>query len=368
MARVFVRNSKKGLQVWWEVNTFHQPRRRFPTGVFLSGKKKEQREVLVNELDMCKRFEEIISERDPLSMSTDDTPLPELPVYSGAVLYDFIDKKLASVGQGVLASAYKKLYIFLEMHGYTKLSIGEFAESVRDEFLNWLQEVVRLNTARGYFTALNMAFDDFTAKNESPVNPFAMTELQRKKFFNKVEPKTELDIFTQEQLKELCNSDDKEIADLTKVTFLCYGRRLSEIVELRWKDIDMDNRVITFNTFKTGVVSKVYIGDMLMRVLKSIPKDREKLFNGSRTAYSTFFGKHLMLCGMTKPKGKNERKPLSHHAIRRTVLTLLTDKFDHDRAELLVGHVGRTCGMRHYYKAQIGLYKEATEFLEQYIS
>lgn len=75
-----------------------------------------------------------------------------------------------------------------------------------------------------------------------------------------------------------------------------------------------------------------------------------------------------MLCGMTKPKGKNERKPLSHHAIRRTVLTLLTDKFDHDRAELLVGHVGRTCGMRHYYKAQIGLYKEATEFLEQYIS
>lgn len=366
MARVFVRDSKKGLQVWWEVNTYTQPRRRFPTGVFLTNKKKEQREILVNELDMCQRFEEIISERDPFNMGTEDGALPAMPVQNGEVLYTFLEKKMECIKQGVLTSAYRKLSAFLELREYTKLTIGEFSYDMRDDFVNWMLDTVRLNTAKGYFTALNMAFDDFLIKKESPLNPFAMSELQRKKLFGKVEQKVDLDIFTQEQLKALCNSEDREIANLTKVTFLCYGKRLSEVVNLTWRDIDFDQRVITFNTFKTGIVSKVYICDMLMDVLNSMDRKKEKLFNGSN--YSTFFAKHLILCGMTKAKNKYERKPLSHHAIRRTVVTLLTDRFDHDRAEMLVGHVGKTSGMRHYYKAQMSLYQQASEYLEQYIS
>lgn len=368
MARVYIRNGKRGPQVWWEICTREDPRRRFPTGVFLSEKKREQREVMLRELELCKKFESIVGERDPMSFSTEEDVQRLTPARDedAETMASFVKRKLKLKNGPVLTSAYGKLAAFLKTHRANCLTVDDFSTEYACKFVEWSLKGLKQSTVKGYACALFVAFDDCMKEGEVAFNPFAFSRSQQKRLYSKPEPQTDLDVFTKEQLKVLWNSDDEEIANLTRVTFLCYGKRVNEIVNLKWTNIDLDERLITFPTTKTGLVLKVYIGDMLMEILKGMRTDSPYLFNGVR--YSAMFSKHLREIGMVKKSDKkNTHAPLSHHAIRRTVETLFTDKFGHDRAEMLVGHVGRTTGMRHYYKAQLALYKEATEFLENYI-
>lgn len=371
MARVYARDSKKGLQIWWEVKLDSGSRRWIPTGAFLSTKKREQQEQLQYELALCTKYENLVNEHSELSLCSDSLVVPSVPVVAPSKkteksMLAIVEEMMKNDSKKDSMSALNRVHQFISRTS-PMASVREFADKYSEWFVKELTQYLRLSSVKQYVSTLNAMFGELVDDRKMEVNPFSFSKSKLAKLTGGVEMESDLDIFTKEQLLALCNSENALISLLTRITFLCYGRRVNEVAKLKWSDIDFEQRTISFKTSKTGKICKVYIGDMLMGILDGLDKNTETVL--PRRNYSAMFSDYLLEAGMVeKPDKRFERRPLSHHAIRRTVETILTDEIGHDRAEMLVGHVGRTTGMRHYYKAKIDLYVQATKILEDYIS
>src|SRR5690348_4896788 len=122
------------------------------------------------------------------------------------------------------------------------------------------------------------------------------------------------------------------------------GQRKSDIAEARWREIDLDRKVLTIpaERFKSDFDHVVPLSDMAIGILKSLPT-----FNSGDYIFSTTFGKSPVN-GFSKTKSRldtamaaklGEIEPFVIHDIRRTMRSALSDLPIDDRVrELVIGH------------------------------
>ena len=92
------------------------------------------------------------------------------------------------------------------------------------------------------------------------------------------EPKRSFRWWTTEEIKKFLDAcSDDRMRHITLVG-INTGMRIGEILNMKWEDIDFDNRYITVQHSKNGEYRKVRMNDTVVQVLKGIEKRSEYVF------------------------------------------------------------------------------------------
>lgn len=371
MANVFIRPSKKGDQIWYEYKTPENPRKRVPSGIFLMGSKMHQKSQMAEALVVAKSLEE----NQGASSVAPDKPT------NGSVV-EFIENAQAGIKASTQERmrSYKAMFIkWLTNNRLHNLPFEEIKKEHAEAYLTYLVENMKASSARTYYAWIKVMYNNAVDDELIDRNPFLLSKRKTNRIYGKGDDSTSASAFTIEDLKKLLKCEDKIIADLTLLTFLCNGRRLNEIFKLKWSDIDFEERFIKFQTSKTGQICYVYICDTLMNLLKEmkaahksktvLPQRIAKLCGGVGTLSMDMLSRRMRrtLVQLGIIEDKKGYSGYGHHSIRRSVETLLTERFDFARADVLVGHAAKTVGAKHYYKPTDNFYREAAEYLESLV-
>ncbi len=94
--------------------------------------------------------------------------------------------------------------------------------------------------------------------------------------------------FTPAELRSILDAvkDDAFCRPLI-VTGICTAMRRGDVCQLRWSDVDMDNRFITVSTSKTGAKVSIPMFGMLYDELAKLPRTGEYCFPEQATMYQT---------------------------------------------------------------------------------
>ena len=105
--------------------------------------------------------------------------------------------------------------------------------------------------------AFNIAICDWGLINENPVKM-----VRKEKVSNNIER-----WLTLEEEKKLLNASPKWLQDII-IFAINTGMRQSEILDLKWSQVDMDRRTLTILEQKNGEVDTLPLNEMVMRLLK----------------------------------------------------------------------------------------------------
>lgn len=366
MANVYTREGKKGVQIWYEYKTKDNPRKRVPSGIFLSGTKAHQKLQLADALIEARRLEgeKVITNTITVSQ------------YVSHVDVGIADKTKYSV------STYKKRFLaWCYEQGCHNNPLTSITRKDAEDYLIHLVSTMKVGSAKTYYSWMKVIFNQAVDDDLIPVNPFILGKKRLAKIYSSAnQPATSAEALTINQIRQLCKYEDTLIADLTKLIFLCNGRRLNEIFKLKWEDIDYQSRMIKFVTSKTGQVCYVYISDTLMALLQDIRQSHNAdtvlpdrvytLSNKGLTPVSMDLlsrRMHRALYALGIIPSMQGYSGYGCHSIRRTVETLLIEKYDFARADYLVGHAPKSIGARSYYRPTQSLYIDAATYLESLI-
>lgn len=376
MANVYTREGKKGIQIYFDYKTPENPRKRVPSGIYLSGSKMHQKKQLAEALLMAQELEEEAKKKKK-------TAKVSKPRKKVVTVEEFINNAQAGISQRTLEcmSSYKTAFIkWLRDNRLHNIAFQDITKEHAEAYLVHLVKSMKLSSAKTYYAWIKVMFNNAVDDELIDRNPFLLSKRKLNRIYGQVDDNSSAAAFSISELHKLLNCEDKLVADLTLLTFLCNGRRLNEIYKLTWEDIDFEERIITFETSKTNQTCYVYICDRLMELLLQLKKShksktvlphRVATIKGNSTTLtmdllSRRMRRMLVILGIIEDK--KGYSGYGHHSIRRSVETLLTERFDFARADVLVGHAAKTVGAKHYYKPTNEFYKEAAEYLESLVA
>lgn len=164
-------------------------------------------------------------------------------------------------------------------------------------------------------------------------------------------------LFEIDQVKEAIQHAEersKYLAFLWKMGFLT-GWRMSDILNLQWKQVDLQKRTIDLVFGKTSekkIKTRIYITDLMLSFIEEVrdPKNDEFILpdewvgdNGRKKA--NYHCRRLLdAMGLDERanSGVQNASIYTFHGLRGTVLTnLKTKDFNRDRIDFLVGHRGK---------------------------
>lgn len=160
------------------------------------------------------------------------------------------------------------------------------------------------------------------------------------------------------------------------------GWRLSDILALRWSQVELSQRTITITSSKSEIPTTIYITDGLMQLLDYIKErsDNEFLFPDEWRGMSGQSYQADKVCNKNRDildemgldeysvSGVQKNYAYGFHSLRSTMKTALKNKdFNRDRIDYLVGHRGKGVDKDHYdkfYQDPKGSTADMIEYLE----
>lgn len=375
MANIFTRKGKKGERVYYDYIR-NGKRIRQKSDIILSGSAAHKKEQLREALIECHKLE-----KDGVLPNLKPTRIVEwIESCKGGYTPKSIDNAETSK---------RKFIKWLEDNNLHNLAFNEFTRDMAEEYLRFLVKGLRKASAKGMYGWIKVFYNTAVEEELIERNPLQLSRRKIREIYSVADDEPNTKAFTIEQIKYLVNMTEVpegakilsgsilRLSDLLLVTFLCNGRRINEILGMKWSDIDWEKRIITFNTSKTGQVCYVYMCKTLEERLMAI-KEGTRVYKGSKgkqkgegfvflqcadTVYQNQFRVVLNALQWIPDKGF---QGLSHHSMRRSVETFLINKFGFDVGDYLVGHAPRSIGLKHYYdkSSDNKIYKEAAEYLE----
>lgn len=217
------------------------------------------------------------------------------------------------------------------------------------DFITEQLKHVRYGTVKKYIAALSPAFMAALDSEIISKTPFFRISIPKSSTFEK----TSKEAFSTEEITTMLQALPPEWRSMVILSIYTGGQRLGDIAMLTWKQIDMEAKIITICTGKTGKPLRIPIVKILEEHLSSIPRHGNYIHpiaaerykrNGSANL-STQFKKELEYIGVVPPmeakKGSRARNvsPKSFHCLRATAATLLhTSGVGAALAREVVGH------------------------------
>ena len=125
---------------------------------------------------------------------------------------------------------------------------------------------------------------------------------------------------------------DKPHHELMFRFFLLTGCRRSEVVNLKWSDIDLEKRVINIRQTKTHRDRIIPISSELMQVITALDRSKPKPFNYSPRTTSRLFSFYRRKAGL--------REDLHLHCTRHTCGTTLANQgIPPHQIKTFLGHI-----------------------------
>lgn len=372
MASIFIREGKKGSQIYFDYKTPENPRKRVPSGIYLVGSKAYQKSLMAEAQLRAQTLED--------EAMRDSRPIPQPIKRTECTITDFIEH--AEVGQAKKTKksivCFKKQFIeWLRDNNLHELHFSQITREHAERYLQFLVSSMKLSSAKTYYAWIKVIFNIAVDDEQIETNPMALSRKKFLRIYKTADKQVSAKAFSIEQINSLISYGDTLVATSTMLTFLCNGRRLNEIFNLKWADIDFDEKLITFITSKTGAICHVHIGPKLERLLKELreahgglyvlPRHVETLKGDIHRLSPDLLSRRMRYACVSLGfigKGFKGYSGLGHHSIRRTVETLLIEEMDFARADAIIGHAPTTLGAKHYYKPTRELYRNVSEYLE----
>jgi integrase/recombinase XerD len=252
-------------------------------------------------------------------------------------------------------SKYKNVYQILENFAVQKeiTTLNEFTIRIADEYKRVLTSSdASPKTVNFYLNAAKSLFKEYVLRNEIPFNPFDHIRLQRVK--KKTLLERENDYFSAEEINAFFAQPMLEIYRNAFVSLFCTGMRFSELSNLTWERIDLENKIIEIRTngdFRTKTLSSernIPMSNKLYKVIKKLEKKSKFVFpsvKGGKMSEKTL----LDICKNVAEKARID-KNATLHKWRHTFNSHLAQLgVDYSIRQYLMGHKPQTM-TDHYTK------------------
>lgn len=253
----------------------------------------------------------------------------------------------------------------------TKILVKFFADIlVKDlsplDIKDWLVQQslndISIGTLRNRLSVLNMALDE--AKNDRLIKINPMSEISINKQINRTASKSDYEVqpFTEEEKIAIINSAEGQVKNLIQFNFWA-GLRISELIALKWSDIDFNNGVINIQRARVETIiktTKTKSGIRKVLLLKPArdaledqllyTQGKEFVFNNPRTKKEWMFcsvlNKHWQK--VLKNAGVKYRNPYQmRHTYASTLLSnnenifWLSTQMGHINTQMIIKHYGK---------------------------
>jgi len=165
--------------------------------------------------------------------------------------------------------------------------------------------------------------------------------------------------FTDEELAAIWTYADEHETDVVRVWFRllpCTGLRLSEAMNLRWADVDLQSQRITIKQTKSYRTRTIPIVDSLVSWLKRLPVTEPTDYVFGKTNGEPYYSKDSWYKRLQKALGACGIRQAGLHAFRHSFATGLARSGAHPREiQELLGHSTINMAMRyaHAYSGQL---------------
>lgn len=176
----------------------------------------------------------------------------------------------------------------LKLRGYSAKTIASYLKHNSDflKFLNNKQpsEVV-LDDLKAYFAHLiaDKEAAPRTVNQARSALIFYYNEVLQKGFTNIKVPKIKASlpsVLTKDEMKKILDNTNNEKSKLMLMTLYSSGLRVSELVKLKWKDLELEQKIAWVRAGKGSKDRMVILSDALVRKLTVLDRESEYIFPG----------------------------------------------------------------------------------------
>lgn len=251
-----------------------------------------------------------------------------------------------------------KMEEFLKIRSPVPLCVGDITTDIVSDFVKWGVEGNRkTETVRKYLQTISQVCQQASNDGYLPVSVASrIKDLYVSDEYNTDE--SSVRYLTEEELRSLAKLQDlqlsrrqRDVLEMFLFAFHACGLRISDIISLRWQDIDLTKRTINKVLVKTRNRNTIPINDQAMMILEKW-KGKFKVFvfgllpescdisNGEeflrrRNAITTTFNKSLRRIAEKAGIGKN----VTFHVSRHTWAVLALEKgVEISKISRLLGH------------------------------
>ena len=202
---------------------------------------------------------------------------PRKKVYLSEILDDFWEySKLNKKSSPRDATSLKHLRQF-----FGDLPVNRAVSSEIERYKAIRKEKVRPATVNRELACLKTAFNIAIKNGKAPTNPVAKVKMFP-------EPPTRLRFLTQDEARLLVRACDDKLRPLV-VLALHTGMRRGEILNLRWRDIDFDNRLLWIGETKTGEGRYIPMDETVIHLLKKRQDKRQDEWIFAKAEYPGWY-------------------------------------------------------------------------------
>lgn len=233
---------------------------------------------------------------------------------------------------------------FLNGRGSPSLRLSQISFQLVEEYKQERGKVVKPSTVNIELKVLRALYNFAIQCKSARENPVSEVD-----FFREVEKKPKF--LQKEEIEELLDNSNGLYPVL--YTFLKTGLRKSELINLKWKDIDFKRKYITIESkedwrTKTGNTREIPITDDLVEILNKLPRTSDYVFLNSK---GRKYGFHLTerVKRLAKSIGISD---MTVHALRHTFIShLVMNGVDLVSIKELAGHSDIKTTMRYAHLA-----------------
>ncbi|MBD5443927.1 MAG: site-specific integrase [Lachnospiraceae bacterium] len=191
-----------------------------------------------------KRAKEIVSEYAG-QHTREEVQAHAVPDEDGVLLGDFIADWVERQKPLLKATTYDNYISMLNCHiipyfNERKLKLTDVKPMHLQDYINQKLTRVSSNTVRKHFSLIKTAMQDAVINDFIVSNPAYKVKMPKK-------AKPQHDFYTADELKRLLTASKGTELEVPIFLAAMFGLRRSEVIGLRWKDIDFNNKTLTIN-------------------------------------------------------------------------------------------------------------------------
>ena len=231
----------------------------------------------------------------------------------------------------------------LKLRGYSQKTVESYLKHNNEflKFINKLPESVNIDDIKSFLAHLIADKDSAprTVNQARSALVFYYNEVLQKGFVNIKVPKIKASlpsVLTRDEVKKLMENANNEKSKLMIMTLYSSGLRVSELVKLKWKDLELEQKIAWVRGGKGSKDRMVILSDALVRKLSVLEHDSEYIFPGKNGPLTTRNIQEIVH-NISHKAGIN--KKVTPHTLRHSFATHLLEAGNDIRLiQELLGH------------------------------
>ena len=234
----------------------------------------------------------------------------------------------------------EKLLTELKLRGYSEKTQKAYYK-INKRFLQWTNKdplQITIDDVKGYLASKVSKYSPRTVNLTRSALYFYYNEVLEKNFRKIRTPKIQNElpiVLSKEEVRSLIESAGSQKSKLIIMSLYSSGLRVSELVNLKWKDLELDQNMAWVRSGKGSKDRVIILSKSLVDELKKLPKNIF-VFEGPKGSLST---RNIRKIVSLAAKRAGVSKKVSPHTLRHSFAThLLEGGTDIRMIQELLGH------------------------------